>query len=62
MLKNKVFWAVLIVSVLVISIGFVSIRQYRANQSKMYHECVQDWADSGATQEEARLACDDFLE
>lgn len=60
MLKNKYFWAVLIV--LVIGIGFVSVRQYRANKSKMYHECVQDWVNSGATQEEARLACDDFLE
>ena len=40
----------------------VFFSQHRANQSKLYHECVQDWLEKGVTPEEASLECDILLE
>lgn len=62
MLKNRSFWIVLGLAVLSVSMLYACIDKYRAKQSKMYHECVQDWVDAGATQEEAGLQCDMLLE
>lgn len=62
MRKNKIFWIVFGLWILFAGVINAFISQYRAEQDRLYEECLQDWTESGATQEEARDNCDIYLE